>query len=350
MSVRASIAHGLRFLSNVRRPDGLWEDFMTLAGRSVDWASGFVCASIAGLPGHRSLTLPCASALLRRRRRSGGWGYNSGVPEDCDSTAWALQAVLAAAHLPPMDVRRAQDFMSRHQSPISGGFTTYVLADAMRALIDAPNIEALEGWTSEHPCVTAVALTAALSHGEPTDDPLVVRSTAYLLNCRDADGLWNSYWWPGYAYATYFSARVLARAGRLDRNDRLKTAAAVVARVGDDGSWDGLTSRGEVFSTALSIGTLLLAPDSPAAVTAARRGIQWLVERQLADGSWPAAPILRIPPSHVQDPETVKRWRSDDLGTGVIISDQSRTFTSAAALHVLGVYHRMYGLGVDRAA
>ena len=111
MSVRAPIARGLRFLANSRRPDGLWEDFMTLAGRSVDWVSGFVCSSIVGLPRHRSLTIPSASALLRRRRRSGGWGYNSGVPEDCDSTAWALQAVLAAPHLPPMDVRRPQDFI-----------------------------------------------------------------------------------------------------------------------------------------------------------------------------------------------------------------------------------------------
>jgi hypothetical protein len=64
---------------------------------------------------------------------------------------------------------------------------------------------------------------------------------------------------------------------------------------------------------------------------------QWLVDRQNDDGSWPSTPILRIPDAHVTDGRdaTVSASRA---GTGLVVADQNRLFTTAAAVHALHVF------------
>ena len=65
-----------------------------------------------------------------------------------------------------------------------------------------------------------------------------------------------------------------------------------------------------------------------------RSGSSPLAGAQNADRSWPSALILRIPPPLTTDPGRRSKWGSG-AGTGVIISDQRRCFTTAAVLSAL---------------
>src|ERR1700723_1451404 len=87
------------------------------------------------------------------------------------------------------------------------------------------------------------------------------------------------------------------------------------------------------FEMAFVLLALLLVPDS-GCVQAAEAVALRLLAQQNADGSWPSAPILRIPPPLTADPGRLSKWPSG-TGTGVIIADQRRCFTRAAVLSAL---------------
>lgn len=62
-----------------------------------------------------------------------------------------------------------------------------------------------------------------------------------------------------------------------------------------------------------------------------------LVDLEQPDGGWPGHASMRIPPTGVAEPEGYQSWRVDGLGTGVIVRDQNRLFTTAACVSVLAL-------------
>jgi hypothetical protein len=59
------------------------------------------------------------------------------------------------------------------------------------------------------------------------------------------------------------------------------------------------------------------------------------VTLQAEDGGWPSDPVLRIPPPDLVEPSSYRAWRADALGTGVVVRDQHRLFTTAACVSAL---------------
>jgi hypothetical protein len=68
-----------------------------------------------------------------------------------------------------------------------------------------------------------------------------------------------------------------------------------------------------------------------------RRGLLGLVALQQPDGGWPGHASMRIPPPDVAEPESYQSWRVDGLGTGVVVHDQHRLFTTAACVSLLAL-------------
>ena len=58
-----------------------------------------------------------------------------------------------------------------------------------------------------------------------------------------------------------------------------------------------------------------------------KKRISWLINRQNIDGSWPRDVFLRIPPPTIIDPNVVKKWQGNQIGSGVILEDKERVFT-----------------------
>lgn len=350
-SVRLATAveRGIGYVADHRDANGLWRDFETFAGCAVDWVSGFIVTSLGGVPEAREMCERAAQALLPRQRRSGGWGYHEGIPEDADSTAWVLRALAHAPFKPPHAVQSARSFLAGHQLP-RGAFTTFMALDAIGAVIGERDRAALVGWNAPHSCVTANVVLALLESGSRRSAARIGAALDYLIGEHDGTALWSSYWWNGPAYATYHVGLALAIAGRLG-NGRARTMGEGLraARNADDGWGDGPAGpvvASHAFATAHGLlATMLVPPGSDLDGTVAAASA-WLLHCQNADGSWPSVPILRIPDAHVTSPRDATS-RAPRPGTGLVVADQHRLFTTAAAVHALHAYRTTLGMSSE---
>jgi hypothetical protein len=335
-----AIYNGLDFIRSRQCADGLWRDFETLAGASSDWVSGFVAHAISSITSLNEITLPTIKNLMLRQRPNGGWSYNRTVPTDCDSTAWVLLALSTAPTWKPSAIKRGIRYIELHQNKIFGGFATYSLQDEIHKFIQASEKD-VNGWFNVHVCVTSVAIQSLLIHRVPIKSEIIQSASQYLIRQKNNVGLWDSYWWKGYAYSTYHVLRALSMCRVLREQEMKKTIQFLLSNQQGDGGWNDSFGKGsEVFGTAFIILSLLLYPNSET-LSASKKGIYWLINQQNRDGSWPTAPILKIQKPRVMNPDTIKKWRINQLGTGVIIEDKGRVFTSSAALWALMLFRPM---------
>jgi hypothetical protein len=319
------------FLCSRQRVDGLWADFETLAGASTDWVTGYVGAALAAA-GESNSGLTLASRTLRERQQAdGGWGYHAEVPSDADSTAYALRFLLPFDR--DGDHRAALHCLRRHRKGPAGGVATYAAPGPIRRYMGLDDGFAIDGWCQPHTEVTAAAgLAFAIAGGSWAADAQA--AWRYLRARQGPAGSWRSYWWVDDLYPTA-QAVALARAaapGDDGRKAAARAAAWAAARQASDGSWASQADGASAFVTALGVVVLTSARGFAAS---AARGVAALVGQQQADGGWASSPILRIPPPHVVEPDDVGHWREDALGTGVVISDRGRLYTTATALNAL---------------
>jgi squalene cyclase len=328
------IQRAAAFLERMQAPDGMWRDFGTMAGRSSEWVTAFVLRGSESVPELAKARCTAAAGLLRRQRENGGWGFNRAVPTDCDSTAWSLLALTGDGLMPEAAARRAGRYVISHQHP-NGGFATFAADDGIDAYIDADE-DRTAGWLSAHVCVSGVALQALTRIPRGTG-PATRRARAYLLTELDRTGLWNSYWWKDWTYATYHALRGLLLSGWSGAGERVAVLDRVAARQNDDGGWAAWPNEAsEPFATAF--GCLALMRDGrPEHAAAIDRATDWLRAQVRGDGSVAPRPILRIPPPMVADPGRQVIWRDRQMGTGVTLADEDGVFTTAAVLWALSL-------------
>ncbi|MGW1952201.1 prenyltransferase/squalene oxidase repeat-containing protein [Streptomyces sp. NPDC001920] len=300
--------------------------------------TGYVCCALSELHDvspHASLA---TRRLIARQRPDGGWAYNTAVPSDADSTAWAVTALTTVPRWRPSALLRAATYLTRHQDPQTGGISTYDSADGIERFIGAEP-EMVTGWTQPHLCVTASTVTALAALRGP-DDNVVSRGASYVRDTRDDDGLWRSYWWPGITYPTYIALKALASARRVDAGLMRNTRDALCERAEAEGAWSGCPEVGpSAFATALALRTLLFGGSTQCEVLV--WAVRHLLDVQLDDGSWPAEPILRIPSANVMTPDKQGQWLTDALGTGVLVSDFNQVFGTATVVNALARYREL---------
>jgi hypothetical protein len=262
----AAIGDAVRFLLARQSPDGAWRDFALPVGAACCWTTAYTLprvAAAAALVGcDIRPALRAAAEHLRRHATPHGWGYNTACPADADSTAHALLA-LPDAH--PRHAAALARFFLRE-----GGVRTYRWPPPGH------------GWGAAHPEVTATAVRA-LRGWLPSDHALLRAGLAWLATGRAA------YWWD----APHYLPLELLRLG-LPVADWPPTAPSA-------------------FDEALALECTILRGD-PARVDP-------LLALRLADGSWPCAPILRLP-----GPAGSFMQR---------FADERRVFTTATALSAL---------------
>jgi squalene cyclase len=335
----STIDDGTEFIKSQQYEDGLWRDFETMAGKSSEWVTGFVLHAISGNATFKAVDAALRN-LIKRQRANGGWSYNQYVPCDSDSSAWILLALSSYHVVEPEVVRKGILYLGSHFDIGSGGFSTYNIRDGIHEFIKCPNIELMAGWLQPHVDVTSVAIQSLVAHGVPIASEIIQKSCTYLAGQKDSCGLWKSYWWKGYAYSTFHALRALSMCHYTDNR---MTADALVSNQSEDGGWNySFSEKSEVFQTAFVILSLLLYPDRRS-IPAIKRGIKWLVQQQNEDGSWPSAPILRIPPPMVKNPQNIKDWRNNDMGTRILVQDKGRVFTTAATLWALLEFMAIFG-------
>lgn len=325
----SAVERGKQFLASIRCEDGLWRDFRTRAGLSSEWVTAFVAYALRQA-GNGDSVSSVLTLLAQRQRSNGGWAYNSEVPTDCDSTAWAVLGLSADPQGNRPSIEKGIEYILRHQDQAKGGFSTYAPSDQIETFIHMPGMASIQGWIQPHSCVTGVALQALLNHKESVSKESIEKAVQYLLLKRQPSGLWRSYWWNGWAYGTYHALRALKSAGAMDLSQQVEAGMQIQEQYRAD--WNAAA-----FETAFTLLGLLLSSD-PAILKVAERLALWLIGQQKVDGSWPTAPILRIPPPASKEPDNRRSWSLEREGTGVMISDQRGSFTTAAVIWALATY------------
>jgi hypothetical protein len=250
------IAAGIGFLERdlATRAGGLWCDFVVpgVSAGSTECVSAFIAAQLGEIPEGRMLAAGVVDTLALGARDTGGWGYRADVPEDCDSTAWVLLAAAAAGvDLPPAVLTRATSCIVAHQRDV-GGFATY-RPEAKASLTPADQ----PGWFAPEISVTSSAVLALATTGY-RDAERIRSACSYIARSR-VHGLWRSYWWNGFAYATHLALLALSQAAPTTCELLCAGAErAMLARRSPGGGWansEGSSDNG--FSTSLVVLALL---------------------------------------------------------------------------------------------
>ncbi len=326
-----SLEKAFKFMEDSRNSDGLWSDFLTLAGESVFWVSGYVGYALAhyGEVYNREGSLDrVGSGILAKQKVDGGWGYGYGVPSDADSTSWCL-LFLSRLGLQSQESReKALLFLLKHQSLADGGFRTYAEPADVGRFMKLDESVSFVGWSSSQMCVTAVAAQALIKNGSTKG---IEEALEFIRDGQDVEGYWNPYWWSGKLYGTVHCMKALNAKGTQNDDSLLDNAQEWIAeRQLADGSWsDSLSQQsGWPFSTALALSGLILRPN-PSFSVKIRNGVGWLLDRQLADGSWAPNYILRIPFPWIKDPWNQSFWKEDGKAVNAAIRDHRRLYTTA---------------------
>jgi hypothetical protein len=310
---------GTAFLLERQSPEGLWSDFLLAPGLSDEWVTGYVGDRICAEPGTGEALDRAWQALVARcqDRPGAGWGYNVHVPQDADSTSWALRLAQGIGCADDDLARSARASLAAFTHP-DGLLGTYGPTDEIARFIDADSDQDFRGWTAGHACVTAAAAGV-------TDliDPQV------LLAAQRPDGRWRSYWWASDSFATALAVESLSP---------YPAAAPALERAGD---WAlaALTADGlAAFETAnLLLVAAVTGRWGDARVTAAERTLTFTM---LPDGSWAPGALLRVPHPEDTDPDAVVDWIPGGRIEGAVVEDLRRVFTTATVVHALGVSMR----------
>jgi squalene-hopene/tetraprenyl-beta-curcumene cyclase len=230
----------------------------------------------------------------------GGWAFqfaNSYYP-DLDDTAvvvWSMHQARDSSHYAD-SVRRALDWLVGMQSK-NGGFAAFDADNTsyyLNAIPFADHGALLDPPTSD---VTARVVTVLARVGRPQDKEPLERAIAYLRGQQEADGSWFGRWGTNYIYGTWSALMALAQA-------HIGSADPAVARAVDwlkrrqnlDGGWGesndtyahGAGVSKPFPSTAYQSAWALLGLLAAGEVRsdAARRGAEFLMAAQQADGLW----------------------------------------------------------------
>ena len=316
----------IRFLVDLQTQEGCWHDFDTLAGRAVDWPTGYVADALLDT-GDDLDARRAVEPLLAHQQLSGGWGYHPGVPDDCDSTAYVLMFLIRAG-VAGEAVDQAVGRLLAQQRP-DGGFATYGTGAAICLFMGLPEAASIDGWTAVHPEVTAAAARALLFAGEKE---AAERAWHRLVSLQAPDGRWPSYWWTSDLVAAAQTSLLARELGTTGENSLARAIAWCERTQAPDGAWhDGLDGRPSAFATALAL--LVLGRDGHA--RARERGVDWLLARQRRDGGWDGEPSLRLPPPWLLKPSEWSTWQIDGRGAGAIVRDASGAYTTATVLRAL---------------
>ena len=234
--------------------------------------------------------LPQSAEWLRAReiRRQGDWSRHR---PNVEPSGWALQysnefypsidataMVLLALRQPH---ERGTAWLQAMQSA-DGGWAAFDAGQPWK-LIDRLSFASRDTCRSD---VTGRALEALIAQGIDSAHPAIRRGVKWLVDHQEADGSWAA---PSI-YATCFALRGLAAAGESDREAHILRAGEWLRSIQNaDGGWGENTGgKSTPSQTAWAILGLIAGGD-PASLSV-QHGIEYLLENQLEDGSWPAEP------------------------------------------------------------
>ena len=240
-------------------------------------------------------------SFMRPGVEPSGWYFefaNEFYP-DIDDTAMVLLALKHAAtgSSAALDacVERAVKWLTAMQSS-DGGWAAFDADNNWKLLTHVPFADHNAMLDPTCPDVTGRALEALCAWGGTMESPAVRRGVEYLLRSQESrDGSWFGRWGVNYIYGTCHALRGLRAAGYDDHEAAVLRAGEWLRSIQNaDGGWgESCASYDEgcfveapstPSQTAWAILGLIAGGDT--ASESVHKGIEYLVETQLEDGSW----------------------------------------------------------------
>lgn len=229
-----------------------------------------------------------------------GWAFefaNEFYP-DIDDTAMVLLA-LQHAHGANRDAqtaaeRRAVNWLLAMQSE-DGGWAAFDVDNNWAMLNEVPFADHNAMLDPTCPDITGRVVECLCRRGLEGHDA-VRRGVAYLLKSQEKDGSWYGRWGVDYIYGSFLAMRGLAASKSPDAAAALNKAARWLRSVQNaDGGWGESCASYERdrFAAAPSCpsqtawAVLGLLADGDRTSAHLRRGIEYLLDRQTAAGTWP---------------------------------------------------------------
>ena len=257
--------------------------------RALDW-----------LQTRQLLDEPADWQVNRPGLAGGGWAFqfaNSYYP-DLDDTAvvvWSMHQARESARYDE-SIRRALDWLVGMQSK-DGGFAAFDADNTSYYLNKIPFADhgaLLDPPTSD---VSARVVTVLARVGRPQDKPALERAITYLRRQQEPNGSWFGRWGTNYIYGTWSVLTALAQAHIAMDDPAVRRAVQWLKfKQNIDGGWgesndtyaQALGEAGQFpstpYQTAWAILGLLAAGEAHS--NAVRRGVEFLMRTQQADGLW----------------------------------------------------------------
>lgn len=317
------------FLRQKQEKDGSFSDFLTKAGFGKIWVSAYVGRLLAEVDKKSDVVMELIGFFDKCNISLAS--FNETIFADGDSSNF----LAGFNHY----IGRSIDITEWIEFYDNGGWSTYKDAASLRSFLNIREVDAdVSGWLSPQTCVSAAATCIAKDIADCAT--VFAHSAEYLLSKQQEKGQWEAYWWTSHVYSTSFA--ILALNG-VDDLAVFKACEWLVAEKGNFDYWiNPATGNPSPFYTALALKGLFAA-DRYAYNESIYRGVLWLMDQQYDDGSWFSDRILRIPPPHVYHPDKeVRQWKHANFGTGVIVDDHNRIFTTATVYNFLAHYQGAY--------
>jgi squalene-hopene/tetraprenyl-beta-curcumene cyclase len=280
----------------------VWDTALAALAMQEEGGADALAAASGGLRWLQPLQLLEAPGDWRKRRPNlagGGWPFQraNGHYPDLDDTAvviWAMHRSAERAAYAPA-VERALDWLVGMQSS-DGGFAAFDVDNTSYYLNEIPFADhgaLLDPPTSD---VTARVVTALALVRRTQDATALARALVYLREQQEADGSWFGRWGTNYIYGTWSVLTAFAQAGIGPDDAAVRRAVAwLKSRQNADGGWgESNDSYAPGHATERTASTphqsawallgLLAAGD--VATESVRRGVDYLLHAQQADGLW----------------------------------------------------------------
>jgi squalene-hopene/tetraprenyl-beta-curcumene cyclase len=281
----------------------VWDTALAILAMQETGGAAALAASVRALDWLHSRQLLDEPGDWRVRRphlAGGGWAFqfsNSYYP-DLDDTAvvaWAMHQARDSAGYAE-SLRRALDWLVGMQSR-NGGFASFDADNTcyyLNAIPFADHGALLDPPSSD---VTARVVTALARVGRTQDKAALDRAIAFLRDEQEPDGSWFGRWGTNYVYGTWSVLAAFAQAGIGAEDSAVRRAVAWLrARQNADGGWGESNDSyaHEHLATAKTASTpyqsawalLALLAAGEAGEEAVRRGVEYLMRTQQADGLW----------------------------------------------------------------